>query len=97
MATDNVINIDLGDALGIADVSDLYEQLSEALKNAKDVVFQAGDLEVVDSAALQLLVAYHREAPRFDLTVRWEQQSEALRQAATTLGLTSALGLEKAA
>ncbi|GAB2563670.1 STAS domain-containing protein [Dyella jejuensis] len=76
----------------IADVSDLHRQLREAL-DASRIVLDGSAVERVDTAALQLLVAFQRDAGTRGCPVSWAGASAPLRDAAVQLGVAQALAL----
>ena len=57
---------------------------------------EASGVERVDTAALQLLVAFHRDAQARGRQVAWAGVSASLRDAAERLGLTKTLALPAA-
>lgn len=83
----------LDTALGISEARALYEQLGHVLSYRTPVVFAAEKLERIDSAALQVLAAFCRNARQRGLTVQWHAPSIDLQQAAQRLGLESTLRL----
>lgn len=87
------ISIDCGTALGMAQVAELRARLVAALGQGKPVVLRAVDVEQVDTAALQLLLAYWQDTKGRGVPAQWEAASPALRQAARLLGLGGHLGL----
>lgn len=79
-------------ALDVTKVSVLHGELGRALKSAAPLVLDAGRVERVDTAALQLLAAFFRAADAAGLTVRWQCVSPPLREATELLGLAEMLG-----
>lgn len=81
---------------GVLDVScarDAYQTLNEALIRALPLEIDTGGLERLDTAALQLLVAFGRVARERGLQLHWSSVSQALRGSAELLGLAAALEL----
>lgn len=76
----------------IAEVGELHAQLLGALESSQ-IVLDGGTVDRVDTAALQLLVAFQREAKQRERQVQWAQVSAPLHDAASQLGLTEALAL----
>jgi ABC-type transporter Mla MlaB component len=60
------------------------------------VRIEAGGMERIDTAALQLIAAFVRDMRAASRTVEWGARSEALDQAIHALGLEAALGLAPA-
>jgi anti-anti-sigma regulatory factor len=76
----------------IADVGSLQQQLRAAL-DAPQIVLDASGVERVDTAALQLLVVFQREAARRGKQMNWAGVSAPLHDAASQLGLAQTLAL----
>ena len=76
----------------IADVGELHQQLRGAL-DASQIVLDGTAVERIDTAALQLLVAFQREAKKHERQVNWLGVSAPLHDAASQLGLAEALTL----
>jgi phospholipid transport system transporter-binding protein len=76
----------------IADVGDLQRQLRLALE-APQIVLDASAVERVDTAALQLLVVFQREAAKRGKQMNWAGVSAPLHEAASQLGLAQTLAL----
>ena len=76
----------------IAEVGELQARLLDALESPQ-IVLDAGTVDRVDTAALQLLVAFQREAKQRERQVQWAQVNAPLRDAADQLGLSEVLAL----
>ena len=76
----------------MAELPALREQCLAAPSSTLD----ASAVERVDTAALQLLVAFHRDALARGGKITWAGVSTPLREAAERLGLTKALALPAA-
>ena len=76
----------------IADVGPLHEQLKGALGGSQ-IVLDGAAVDRVDTAALQLLVAFQHEARKRERQVQWAGVSTPLHDAASQLGLVEALAL----
>ncbi|HTV85397.1 MAG TPA: STAS domain-containing protein [Dyella sp.] len=76
----------------IADVGDLHRKLSDAF-DAPQIVLDASAVERVDTAALQLLVVFQREAAKRGKQMSWAGVSAPLHEAASQLGLAQTLAL----
>ena len=90
--TATVAQLDAGDSLRIADVGERTRAWRGALASATAVRIDAGRLEAVDAAGVQLLLAVRREAARRAIGFEWAGVSQALRRNAATLGLAGELG-----
>ncbi|MFC5740560.1 STAS domain-containing protein [Dyella tabacisoli] len=70
----------------------LQTQLLATLKQPR-CILAAAEVARVDTTALQLLVAYRREAAAAGREIHWQGVSETLREAAALLGLAQVLEL----
>ncbi len=86
----------LAGQVGIAEVEVLHARLAAWDAADRDVHFDAGEVDRVDTAVLQLLVAFKRHAEQRGADVRWRAVSAPVTEAAATLGLETALGLDPA-
>ena len=71
--------------------------LNAAEDSSGDLTLEAGAVEKVDTAGLQLLIAFARRIQLLERRLVWGSVSPALRSSARTLGLAAALGLPEAA
>ena len=80
-------------SMTIRNVTDFQSQLAEYLAESGTVHIDASGVERIDTAILQLLAAFVRDLSADTRAVEWSGCSPALRRAAESLGLVSALGL----
>ena len=80
--------------LGIEACTALKEALAAEL-HAPQVGIDAGGVERVHTAGLQLLLAWWRAREASGLDTCWTACSDTLREAVATLGLTAAIGLDR--
>ena len=80
-------------SLDIAGAGLLREQLMQALSEKQPVVIDAANVERVDTAALQVLTAFFKDAGAQNLEVRWKEPAQVLTNAAQMLGLHDSLQL----
>jgi len=80
----------------IRDATQLLGQLTLHLDHAAPVYIDAAGVERIDTAALQLLVAFLSDRRARRRAVVWLECSEAMERAARALGLTAALALSAA-
>lgn len=83
----NIKEIQCGQQLTIAQVSDLYAQLLAALVEGQAVNIQIDEVERVDTAGLQLLYTFNQNAQTGGVVVMWSAASTVVADAAETLGL----------
>jgi anti-anti-sigma regulatory factor len=82
----------LGETVTIEQAGALHAELGRHL-GAGQVVVEAGGVERVDAAGLQLLTAFVRAAHGRGTQVEWRSPSAVLRDGARRLGLSAALRL----
>lgn len=88
----DVSSVSLGDILTIAEVTAMHGELGRHL-GAGCVALDAGALQRVDAAGLQLLTAFVRAADSRGTKIEWRSPSAVLRDGARRIGLTAALCL----
>jgi anti-anti-sigma regulatory factor len=94
MAENDTIAIACGEALGIAEVADVYETLLVALAEGSSVDLDISKLERVDAAALQMLYAFSKEMATQGSSLTWTSPSEAFSRSTKLLGLAELINLE---
>ncbi|MDX1812165.1 MAG: STAS domain-containing protein [Gammaproteobacteria bacterium] len=77
--------------------ADLHMHLKNAIDNKHAVEIDAKEVQRIDTAILQIILAYVLEAKAQDLQVSWQGVSDAVYAAAGLLGISEALGLPEAA
>lgn len=82
--------------LRLSQAQALRERLLKALASGNPVTLDGGDVAQVDTAALQVLCAFGRDASNAGLSVAWGRVSPALREAAAMLGLHQTMNLPAA-
>lgn len=88
----DISSVSLGDMLTIAQVTAMHAELGRHL-DARSVALDAGALQRVDAAGLQLLAAFVRAADQRGAQIEWRSPSAALRDGARRLGLAVTLHL----
>ena len=91
---DSKETINCGEALTIAHVATINQQLRKALEKSSTIEVVADAVEKVDTAGLQLFVALFKELEKVGGHVVWRSPSNVLTDAAATLGLTSYLAFD---
>jgi phospholipid transport system transporter-binding protein len=81
-------------SMDIASAGELQQKLITVLQANTPVELDATNVERVDTAALQVLTAFFKDAEAAGVAVQWKQTSETLDQAAHLLGLGQALHLD---
>ena len=96
------VAVDAAGPLALAPLCTLREvvamkgQLLERLDQAGDVEIDAGRIEKIDTAGLQLLVAFSRQLHESHRTLAWKAVAPELARAAAQIGLADTLGLPTA-
>jgi len=89
------LNVECGEVVDISVVSDLYQQLNDVLQQDGPVTLNAGSIERIDTAALQMFVCFIQEVKNRDRMVYWHAPTEALLRSANYLGLKQVLLLNE--
>ncbi len=97
MSDDLRLILHLAESCTIAGAEELKTELLGRLREEREVSIDAGSVRQIDTAALQLLVAFVRDRHGAGRPVCWQAQSEAFAEAAALLGLREALGLRSGA
>lgn len=92
--TSDVAAVAFGSAQTIRDVSALHKELDALLARAQRVELDGAELERVDTAFLQLLAAFRRDAKARGVAVEWRGAAPELRRVTALLGLSEALDFE---
>ena len=71
----------------VRECTTLKQQLLAVLESPDPVTIDATDVELIDTAALQLLYAFGRERLAHDLSTLWQGDNSVFRDAATAMGL----------
>lgn len=87
------VDIVLPANLSIAEIETVYGDISSRLSEEGPIDLDAGAVERIDTAGVQLLLALIREGERNKRPTRWTATSDALLNCAEILGLKTALGL----
>jgi len=77
----------------VSEAASLKERLAPLLEESQPVTLDVNAVQRVDTAGLQVIMAFVRERAGRGRTVEWQGAAPALTGAAQLLGLTSLLGL----
>lgn len=83
----------LGSIITINDAQTMYTQLNSMLESKQDITIDASAVEMLDTAILQLLLAFVNKIRSQNREVVWIKPSEEMINRATTLNLQAGLGL----
>ncbi len=83
----------LPEEISIANVSEWKTKLGDFLDEASPQALDAEELARVDTAALQLFVAFMRSAKNKEKSCNWKNPSNSLLNTADQLGLKEVLAL----
>jgi ABC-type transporter Mla MlaB component len=78
----------------IAEAMALREDLLLQLSSGQSITLNAGPVQDIDAAGLQLLTAFARDIATAGRPVRWQSAPAVLTEGAARLGLCAVLGLE---
>jgi anti-anti-sigma regulatory factor len=92
---DSICEIQCGEQLNISHCGDLYAQLLTAMAEGQAVSIDISQVERVDTAALQLLYGFQRDAKAQGVVTIWSQASKVFCDAVDILGM-DAFYLQKA-
>ncbi len=73
--------------ISIADVAELHVQFKNYLAEGNDLEIDCSEVEGVDAAALQLLMAFINEAEKQDNKLIWKEPSDSLQATVLMMGL----------
>ncbi|MEM9171454.1 MAG: STAS domain-containing protein [Pseudomonadota bacterium] len=93
-AVDTNLSIEIDRYVTIGEINALKTTLSASLVSNSTVVIQAKHVQTIDSAGLQLFVAFANTLKGLNSSLQWQDPSRELLEAAELLGLAEALGLE---
>jgi len=82
--------------LAISDAKALYAELGKKLEEKKGISIDASAVEMVDTAILQLLLAFIRKSQLHNVVVKWVKPSQEFLRRADALDLTKSLDLGEA-
>ncbi|MFK5986639.1 MAG: STAS domain-containing protein [Pseudomonadota bacterium] len=85
--------INFEEVLDITMVFQYHEQLNQLLNEKKKICLNAENIERVDGAGLQLIVAFILSAEKLNLQISWSGVSQAFKDSAKILGVTENLKL----
>ena len=86
----------LDSIITINDAQTMYTQLRSLLESKQDITIDASAVEMLDTAILQLLLAFVNKIKAQNRVVVWSKPSEEMINRATTLNLQAGLGLDGA-
>ncbi|WP_198264856.1 STAS domain-containing protein [sulfur-oxidizing endosymbiont of Gigantopelta aegis] len=90
--SEGIITFD--DTLDITMAANYFEKLTDMLNQHKSIMLNGGDVDRIDGAGLQLLVAFFKAAESLHVTVKWQACSDILKNSAKISGLSGSLALD---
>lgn len=87
MSLDSISEIDCGEQLTIACCAEIYAQLLAAMAEGQAVSIDVSRVTKADTAALQLLYAFQRDARAQGLVTIWSNPSKVFCDAVDILGM----------
>ena len=89
MSLDSISEIDCGKQLTIAHCNGIYAQLLAAMAEGQAVSIDLSKVERADTAALQLLYSFQRDALARGLVTIWSEPSKVFCDAVDILGMNA--------
>lgn len=86
----------LPEEISIVNIGEWKDKLTDLLEASSSIAINASDLTRVDTAAVQLMVAFIKELQTQNIEFEWANRSTELDKVARQLGLESMLQLESA-
>jgi anti-anti-sigma regulatory factor len=93
MSDKEITLIDCGDSLGIANVGDMYTRVLSSLAEGQIIQFDVSKIERIDTAAMQMIYAFSKEAGKHGKVLLWDGASEAFVHSAKILGLATFMNI----
>jgi phospholipid transport system transporter-binding protein len=93
MSDNEITVIDCGEALEIVNVGDMYERVLTRLAEGHTIQFNVAKIERIDTAAMQLIYAFSKQAGKHGHVLLWEGASEAFVRSANILGLAALMNV----
>ncbi len=90
--TEGLIAFD--DILDITMAASYHEKLTEMLNQHKVITLDGGEIERIDGAGLQMLIAFFKAARSLNISVKWQACSDSLKKSADLSGLTGSLEID---
>ena len=89
VAADTLLH--LGAGLEVKDVESVHKQLTSMLERGPSVTLDISHIAAMDTAGVQLLLAFQSEATKRGVTIDYSGRSNAFTHALTTVGLGDAI------
>jgi len=86
----------LDSVLVINDAREIYAKLDTLIQSNQNILIDASSVEVIDTAVLQLLVAFIKKTRLQNTETNWENPSDEFVSRAEKLGLVESLGIAEA-
>lgn len=87
-SNDTPSTLHLPSRFSIAEVAEVREHMSSIMKQKQTTIeVDAGEVELVDTAAIQLLHAFSEQAKTSGKTLHWQSQSEKIKEASRMLNI----------
>jgi anti-anti-sigma regulatory factor len=92
----SIETINCGDSLRADNIEALYARLLLLLANGKQVSLDCSQLDYIDTAALQMLMAFSKEAAIHGQAVIWDKTNTTFLKQLRLLGLEQAVTMNNA-
>jgi ABC-type transporter Mla MlaB component len=87
------VAVRLADNLTVNGINSTYDELSQYLKGSGTLLIDASGVQAIDTAGIQLLLAFTREIAEQDRLVEWQSPSSEFLQIVELLNMKEELGL----
>jgi ABC-type transporter Mla MlaB component len=87
------VSIELTHDLSVINISAVYEILLGHMQNSNDVILDASAINNIDTAGLQLLLAFYRNVSEQNRNISWNKPSRELLEIASIYHLCEEMGL----
>tara|TARA_R110002050_G_scaffold268113_1_gene409976 strand:- start:25795 stop:26091 length:297 start_codon:yes stop_codon:yes gene_type:complete len=94
MSDEGITVIDCGDTFDMANVADMYMRMLSHLAEDDLIQFNVSKVERIDTAAMQMIYAFSKEATQQGHILRWEGASDVFVRTAELLGVATLMNTE---
>lgn len=92
----DIHQVKLDSSVDITVVESLYGEFEKVLSSNGGVAIDAGQVERIDTSALQLIFTFKEQINSNGYDVEWSEMSESFKETAALVGLDELLSLESA-
>jgi ABC-type transporter Mla MlaB component len=93
MSDQKITLIECGEVLAIANVADMYTKVLSHMADGYLVQFDVSRIERIDTAAIQMIYAFSKEAAKQGHALNWQDASETFIRNVKSIGLAAKMNL----